>query len=237
MICPRIQLVPIIERGWRANRYSVYLFRREKPSSWERYFSRYGYKAEYFTAKLDKRNNFQLRQRIKSRPDITGRDDLIGKDQKGEDMKIKTPKDEPELYDQALKAYYAYCVRNAYCEADGYIADEPSRALCEISPKYVYIRNIYSLLAKYNIHKQEIVTDEQIAPQRVDTISQPYHSLRPAYLKKHNVDRICFDLSTGYLKLRCSECRAEWARVYNLDGMRRFPSRFWLCPNGCNKPT
>lgn len=60
--------------------------------------------------------------------------------------------DNPELWAEAVNALYDYC------EEMNLIFQQPGADLSEIGRRYVYLRNVGGLLAKYDIQNREIVT-------------------------------------------------------------------------------
>lgn len=64
---------------------------------------------------------------------------------------MKDGKDSPDLFQEASIALEKYCKKN------GQIFDFPSADMSEIGTKYVYLRNVNGLLAKYDIERKIIV--------------------------------------------------------------------------------
>lgn len=66
---------------------------------------------------------------------------------------MKQVEDDPELYQEAVNAWFAYC------EAKGIIPDNPSRDVSEIGREYVHLRNSYRSLGRYSIKDKAIVAE------------------------------------------------------------------------------
>jgi hypothetical protein len=66
---------------------------------------------------------------------------------------VITPDDNPELYDEAIAAYFAWH------EERGGRGDLPTRDCCEIGARYVWISNNYRLLAKYDHLEKKIIIE------------------------------------------------------------------------------
>lgn len=67
---------------------------------------------------------------------------------------MRNVEDDPKLYEESLKAYYRAC------EKEGGVPDQPGNT-SEIGKKYVYLRNAYRLLARYDIESKKIIWPNQ----------------------------------------------------------------------------
>lgn len=66
---------------------------------------------------------------------------------------MQTPDANRKLYDEAVSAWEKCCLEK------GAVFQQPNRYLSEIGTKYVYLRNINGLLAKYDIQAKKIITE------------------------------------------------------------------------------
>lgn len=58
-------------------------------------------------------------------------------------------------------------------------------------------------------------------------------SITPRLLDPHGVELLDPESAkAGIIFLRCQVCGARWSPM--LQGRGRLPSRFWVCPAGCN---